>query len=115
MSSLTLTISHLDRLFTHLDNLDTSINTDLLMVTRGLIGFIIGGVRKATYNHYDSYLSGLRNDIIHFILSLTEEEIVDMQAKVEAVSIYPQAERSLMAVDVGAGSPTLGTADHTPR
>lgn len=66
------------------------------MVARGLIGFIINGVRKATYKHYDSYPSRLGNDIIRFILSLTEEELIDMQAKVEAVSTYPQASPSLM-------------------
>lgn len=56
------------------------------MGTRGLVGFIIKGVRKGAYNHYDSYPAGLGNDIIRFILSLSEAQIVDMEAKVEAVS-----------------------------
>ena len=56
------------------------------MGTRGLIGFIIKGVRKAAFNSHNSYPAGLGNDIVRFILSLTEEQIVEMQARVEAVS-----------------------------
>jgi hypothetical protein len=49
------------------------------------MGFIIKGVRKGAYNQFDSYPSGLGNDIIRFILALSEEDILAMQAKVEAV------------------------------
>lgn len=51
------------------------------------MGFIIKGVRKGAYNHFDSYPSALGNEIIRFILSLSEEQIIEMQAKVEAVSL----------------------------
>lgn len=68
------------------------------MGTRGLIGFIIKGVRKAAYNNNDSYPSGLGNDIVRFISSLTEEEIIDMQAKVEAVSTISGCAGAVIAI-----------------
>ncbi|CAA7257358.1 unnamed protein product [Cyclocybe aegerita] len=40
------------------------------MGTRGLLGYIIGAVRHAAYNQYDSYPGGLGHGIIEFILSL---------------------------------------------
>jgi hypothetical protein len=37
------------------------------MGTRGLYGFYKDGVDKLTYNHFDSYPSGLGKDVINFI------------------------------------------------
>ncbi len=37
------------------------------MGTRGALGFIKDGKHKVTYNHFDSYPSGLGNDILEFI------------------------------------------------
>jgi hypothetical protein len=66
------------------------------MGTRGLIGFIIKGVKKGAYNHWDSYPEGLGNAVVDFILSLKEEDFATMQAKVEAVSSYvPHSRTSL--------------------
>ena len=56
------------------------------MGTRGLVGFISKGVRKGTYNHFDSYPSGLGDDIIKFILACSDEELKEMASKVEQVS-----------------------------
>jgi hypothetical protein len=56
------------------------------MGTRGLIGFVIKGRRRATYNHFDSYPEGLGFDVLRFILSLDEEGIKEMQALVEDAS-----------------------------
>ena len=57
-----------------------------IMGTRGLIGFIIKGKRRATYNHFDSYPEGMGNDVIRFILSLDEDQIKQMQLLVKQVS-----------------------------
>ena len=57
------------------------------MGTRGILGFIARGFRKGTYNHFDSYPSGLGDAIIKFILSHTDEELEQMVEKVEQVSL----------------------------
>jgi hypothetical protein len=59
---------------------------NLAMGTRGILGFITKGVRKGTYNHFDSYPSGLGDAIIKFILAHTDEELEQMVGKVEQVS-----------------------------
>jgi len=57
------------------------------MGTRGLVGLIIAGKRHAIYNHYDSYPSGLGNDIIKFILSLTPEQWDEMTKILQEVVV----------------------------
>jgi len=37
------------------------------MGTRGVYGFERDGVKKITYNHYDSYPSALGKDVVSFI------------------------------------------------
>jgi hypothetical protein len=44
------------------------------MGTRGLLGFIIKGKKNGTYNHYDSYPTGLGNNIIKWLNTLSEED-----------------------------------------
>ena len=44
------------------------------MGTRGLLGFIIAGRRRASYNHLDSYPSGLGVQVAKFILGFKEGE-----------------------------------------
>lgn len=39
------------------------------MSTRGLVGFVIDGSVKATYNHFDSYPGGLGSDVVKVIQS----------------------------------------------
>jgi len=46
----------------------------LTMGTRGLLGFIISGRRRASYNQFDSYPSGLGAQVAKFILGLKEGE-----------------------------------------
>jgi hypothetical protein len=55
------------------------------MGTRGLLGFIIKGVRKGTYNHYDSYPIGLGLNIMKWIQSLSDAEIAKMVEQVEGL------------------------------
>lgn len=56
------------------------------MGTRGLLGLIIKGKRHGAYNHFDSYPSGLGQDIVAFLLSLTEEDIKNMAARVAEIT-----------------------------
>jgi len=56
------------------------------MGTRGILGFISKGVRGGTYNHSDSYPSGLGDAILKFILAHTDKELEQMVEKVEQVS-----------------------------
>lgn len=57
------------------------------MGTRGLLGLIIKGKRHGAYNHFDSYPSGLGQDIVAFLLSLTEEDIKNMAARVAEITV----------------------------
>lgn len=57
------------------------------MGTRGILGFITVGVRKGTYNHFDSYPSGLGDAIIKFILTHTDEELEQMVERVAQVRL----------------------------
>jgi hypothetical protein len=45
------------------------------MGTRGAIGFHKAGVDKITYNHFDSYPSGLGNVMKHFFTQTSKEQI----------------------------------------
>ncbi|PVH87673.1 hypothetical protein DL98DRAFT_509877, partial [Cadophora sp. DSE1049] len=56
------------------------------MGTSGLLGLIIKGKRHAAYNHFDSYPAGLGQDIVAFILGLTDEEIENMAARVAEIT-----------------------------
>lgn len=58
------------------------------MGTRGLLGHIIRSknIRKASYNHFDSYPSGLGAQLAKFINGLNDEQIekmIEMIGKIE--------------------------------
>ena len=40
------------------------------MGTRGAVGFVVNGKLKMAYNHFDSYPSGLGNDVVEFLIGL---------------------------------------------
>lgn len=48
------------------------------MSTRGLYGIRKGDVDKCTYNHYDSYPSGLGRKILQFCATHSEQQISDL-------------------------------------
>ena len=89
------------------------------MGTRGLIGFIIAAQRHASYNHFDSYPSGLGADIVKFILSLSDEEIDKMVKVVSDLKwvdgdVEPSAEIQEHYVKAGFSDLSVGrqsTAD----
>ena len=58
------------------------------MGTRGLLGHILRSkkIRKGSYNHFDSYPTGLGRDLANFVNSLTDEQIekmMEMIGKIE--------------------------------
>ncbi|KAK3686652.1 hypothetical protein LTR37_019583 [Vermiconidia calcicola] len=67
------------------------------MGTRGLLGAIVRGQKKGSYNHFDSYPSALGLAIVAFIRSLTEEQIQEMVRRYEEVEWYGAGPR-LMAI-----------------
>ena len=48
------------------------------MGTRGSYGFRKNGVDKLTYNHYDSYPSGLGSDVVRFCMNHDVKEMKDI-------------------------------------
>ena len=52
------------------------------MGTRGLMGVRVDGVDKLTYNHWDSYPSGLGQDILEYLQTANMDEEVE-KAKIE--------------------------------
>lgn len=56
------------------------------MGTRGAYGFRIGRQDKVSYNHSDSYPSGLGNDIVNFIANHTPKSLKQIAEKIEMVS-----------------------------
>lgn len=59
------------------------------MSTRGCLGFVIDGEEKITYNHFDSYPSGLGSDMLEWLKSLEGpklQEAVDQARALRVVS-----------------------------
>jgi len=58
------------------------------MSTRGAVGFYKKGVDKITYNHFDSYPSGLGNVMKQFFSETSPAQIEDIFAKIVLVDNY---------------------------
>ena len=56
------------------------------MSTRGVYGFRKNGVDKLSYNHYDSYPSGLGNDVIEFCKSMSIKELNALYDRLEMIN-----------------------------
>src|SRR3989337_2452578 len=65
------------------------------MGTRGLMGFYKNGITKATYNHFDSYPSGLGNDVLEALRGRNIEDLNRVFENLIMVSKYerPTAEQ----------------------
>lgn len=55
------------------------------MGTRGAVGFRANKEDKVTYNHYDSYPSGLGSDVLSFIRRHSFEEIKNAAANIQMI------------------------------
>ncbi|KAF7874988.1 hypothetical protein EAF04_002161 [Stromatinia cepivora] len=60
------------------------------MGTSGLLVFVFGTQRRATYCHYDSYPTGLGQDIVDFILELQPEQYAIMNQHLEKLEWVEQ-------------------------
>ena len=56
------------------------------MSTRGAYGFKKGKTIKATYNHSDSYPTGLGLTMVHFIQQHSDEELLELYNKIVLVT-----------------------------
>lgn len=56
------------------------------MSTRGICGFYKDGITKASYNHSDSYPSGLGKDVVGFINKHSIEEMNNIFTKITLVT-----------------------------
>ncbi|KAF8901878.1 hypothetical protein CPB84DRAFT_1824505 [Gymnopilus junonius] len=68
------------------------------MGTRGLLGFIIAAQRYGSYNHWDSYPSGLGADIVKFILGLGPENCDEMAKLVAEITWVNEAEKPTVEI-----------------
>ena len=65
------------------------------MGTRGACGFIKDGVEKVSYNHFNSYPSGLGAHVIEFVKATPDEELLAIYEKIVMVAenTIPTAEQ----------------------
>ncbi|PSS08969.1 hypothetical protein M430DRAFT_53546 [Amorphotheca resinae ATCC 22711] len=59
------------------------------MGTRGLLGLIIQAQRHAAYNHFDSYPTGLGQEIVNFINGLKPEDYATMEENLRQITWLP--------------------------
>ena len=75
------------------------------MGTRGAVGFHKDGVDKITYNHFDSYPSGLGHDVITFIQDTPTDELNEIFDRIVLVKdTYPEGSVIATTVDITAGT-----------
>jgi len=55
------------------------------MSTRGCVGFLIDGEEKVTYNHSDSYPSGLGVDVFQFVRDFSTDKLKEIARSIELV------------------------------
>ena len=73
------------------------------MSTRGTYGFRIDGQDKVTYNHCDSYPSGLGEKIVDFIKSFDDAELIEIAKRIELIdkNSVPNADQISQCVERG--------------
>lgn len=83
------------------------------MSTRGAVGFKVNGVTKVTYNHSDSYPSGLGQDTLDFLrkrlktgsVELLKEQASKIELVKENVKATPaQIKKYIKYADLGVSS-----------
>ncbi|TAQ87032.1 hypothetical protein B7494_g4649 [Chlorociboria aeruginascens] len=85
LGSLTLT-PNLSIIFIPYTSINLNSKSRSKMGTNGLIGLITRGARHAAFNMYDSYPTGLGQDIVAFLLALKPEEYSEMDRLISAIT-----------------------------
>lgn len=67
--------------------------TEASMGTRGIMGVRINGQDKLTYNHFDSYPSGLGNDMVKDIQKLLKESVSAFKAQAIALRMVDESSK----------------------
>lgn len=60
------------------------------MGTRGLYGVVVNGEVKASYNHFDSYPSGLGSDVVKFVQGI--ENVADTFERAQALTLVDESD-----------------------
>lgn len=63
------------------------------MGTRGLVGFVVNGENKLTYNHFDSYPDGLGLDVLHFLQERLPAGFEDLVEQADALVVVQEDEK----------------------
>lgn len=76
------------------------------MSTRGSYGFYKDGVSKLTYNHFDSYPSGLGQNVLNFIKCTDDKSLENICDSIQLVEDdnYPSAAELLTLKKLGYGT-----------
>ena len=111
------------------------LNGILKLSSNRLLGAIIRGRKKASYNHFDSYPSGLGVGLVNFIKYLSDDQIQEMIKRYEEIewsvallAVYVQeselmksrveerttAPRELQQRYIAAGFANLGVSEQRP-
>jgi hypothetical protein len=58
-----------------------------IMGTRGVIGFVVDGQEKLTYNHFDSYPSGVGYEVLNWLRTLSGSKLDEVWDKAKALTL----------------------------
>src|SRR5687768_12201748 len=59
------------------------------MGTRGFVGFVVDGTEKISYNHWDSYPSGVGLDVLEWLRGVVSESESLHRDLAKALSVVP--------------------------
>lgn len=84
------------------------------MGTRGLVGFVVDNTPKATYNHFDSYPSGLGMDVVKFVNSIKDADTATLAEQVRNLTPVedteePNAEQTASLAASGVSPANVST------
>lgn len=59
------------------------------MGTRGFVGFVVDGVEKISYNHFDSYPGGVGLDVLEWLRGVVAESEPTQRTLAKVLSVVP--------------------------
>lgn len=60
------------------------------MGTRGIVGVVIDNQPKSTYNHFDSYPTGLGLDVVKFVDSIKDADLAALAEKFKSLTLIDE-------------------------